>query len=232
MPKEGRSYPQCRHCGMQINPWFTAHWKTESCAIGTERKAQRKAAINSAIALCFTFKVHGEGLENVKVFKYLGRLLAQDIDNVQAVRLQIQKAWGVWVHIGQVLCAENATPRVAAKFYKAVVLLLLLYGSKMWNLTRAVLAQLEGFHVCAAYKMTQNYKPHKGMFGKLKYPSTKDVLGECGPYSVEEYIQTHCTMIVMYVVDCPLYLEYREGEHQRGVMLCQWWCEQELDLDV
>ena len=111
------------------------------------------------------------------------------------------------------LCTENATPRVAAKFYKAVVQSMLLY----------VLAQLEGFYFCAAYKMTQNYKPHKGMFGKLKYPSTKDVLGECGPYSVEEYIQTHCTMIVMYVVDCPLYLECREGGLQRGSMLCQWW---------
>ena len=86
---KGRSYPQCRHCGMQANLWFTAHWKTESCAIGTERKAQRKAVIDSVIALCFTFKVHGEVLENVKVFKYLGHLLAQDNDNSQAIGLQI-----------------------------------------------------------------------------------------------------------------------------------------------
>ena len=61
----------------------------ESCGIGAERKSQRKAAIDSAIALRCNFKVHGEVLEKVEVFKYLGRLLAQDDDDVQAVRLQI-----------------------------------------------------------------------------------------------------------------------------------------------
>ena len=89
VPKEGRSYPRCGHCRMQVNPRFTGHWKMERCVIGTEQKAQRKAAINSAIALCRNFKVHGEVLEKVEVFKYLGRLLAQDNDDVQAVRLQI-----------------------------------------------------------------------------------------------------------------------------------------------
>jgi len=36
---------------------------------------------------------------------------------------------------------------VAAKFYKAVIQAELLYNSKAWNLTKAVLAQPEGFHV-------------------------------------------------------------------------------------
>ena len=197
---------------MQVNLMFTGHWITESCKIGTERKAQRKAAIDSAITLCCNFKVHGEVLEKVKVFKYCGRLLAQDNDDVQAVRLQIQKARGMWACVGQVLCAENATPRVAAKFYKAVVRSVLLYSSKTWNLNRAVLAQLEGFHVCAAYKMARKYKPRKGLFGKWNYPSTKDVLEECGLHSVEEYIQTRWTTIAMYVVNRPLYLECNKGE--------------------
>jgi hypothetical protein len=89
VPKEGRSYPRCGHCGMQVNPQYTGHWKTESCSIGVERLTQRKAAIDSAIALRCNFKVHGEVLEKVEVFKYLGCLLTQDNDDVQAVRLQI-----------------------------------------------------------------------------------------------------------------------------------------------
>ena len=89
VPKEGRSYPWCRHCRMQVNLWFTGHWKTKSCVIGTERKAQHKAAIDLAITLGCNFKVHGEVLEKVEVFKYLGRLLAQDNDDIQAVRLHI-----------------------------------------------------------------------------------------------------------------------------------------------
>ncbi len=30
VPKEGRSYPRCGHCGMQVNPQYTGHWKTSS----------------------------------------------------------------------------------------------------------------------------------------------------------------------------------------------------------
>ena len=74
-------------------------------------------------------------------------MMAQDNNNVQAVGYQLHKARGTWARVGQVLRSENATPRVAAKFYNTVVQAVLLYGSKMWNLTKAVLARLEGFHV-------------------------------------------------------------------------------------
>jgi len=110
------------------------------------------------------------------VFKYLGRLLAQDDDDVQAVRQQIRKARGTWAHVGQMLRGENAKPRVAAKFYKAVVQSVLLYGSETWKLTETVLAWLEGFHIHAAYRMARKHKPRKGLFGNWIYPSTKDVL--------------------------------------------------------
>ncbi len=101
----------------------------------------------SALALCCQFTVHGDALEKVEVFKYLGRMMAQDNNNVQAMRHQPRKARGTLARIGQVLRSENVTPRVAAKFYKAVVQAVLLYRSKTWNLTKAVLGRLEGFHV-------------------------------------------------------------------------------------
>jgi hypothetical protein len=71
---------------MQTNPVVHAHWRTESCLIGTDRRAQREAAVTSVLALYCTFTVHGDVLERVKVFKYLGCLLAQDNDYIQAVR--------------------------------------------------------------------------------------------------------------------------------------------------
>ena len=54
-----------------------------------------------------------------------------------------------------------------------------------------MLAQMEGFHVRAAYKnkMARKHKPSKGLFGKWKYPSTKDVLKECGLHLVEELLE-------------------------------------------
>ena len=54
---------------------------------------------------------------------------------------------------------ENAPPRVSAKFYKAIVQSVLLYGSKTWVLSTAALARLEGFHLCAAYRMAKKHVP-------------------------------------------------------------------------
>ncbi len=134
--------------------------------------------------------VHGDILERVKVFKYLRRLLAQDNDHIQAVHQQICKAKGIWACIGQVLQGGNASPHVADKFYKAVVQSVLLYGSKMWNLTKAVLVRLVGFHILTTYRMVQKHKPYKGLFRKWEYPSTKNVLEECGLHSVKDCIDT------------------------------------------
>ena len=112
----------------------------ESCSIGADRRAQREAAVTSALALQCTFTVQGDILKRVKVFKDLGCLLAQDVYGIQAVGHQIHKARGIWACFDQVLRGENATPRVAAKFYKAVVQSVLLYGSETWNLTQTVVA--------------------------------------------------------------------------------------------
>ncbi len=55
------------------------------CQLGVERRVQREAAVSSALALRRQFTIHGDVLEHVEVFKYLGRLLAQDDDDAQAV---------------------------------------------------------------------------------------------------------------------------------------------------
>ncbi len=79
--------------------------------------------------------------------------LAQDNDDAQAIRQQMRKAQEVWAQVGQELRGENVMPWVAAKFYKAVVQAILLYGSKTWNPTAPALARLEGFHIRVVYKM-------------------------------------------------------------------------------
>jgi hypothetical protein len=117
---------------MQVNPKFTGHQNTKECQVGVEQKQQREAAVTLALALRQQFSVHGEALDRVEVFIYLGRLLAQDDDDIQAIRNQMQKARGTWAHVGQVLRAENVPPRIAVKFYKAVVQAVLLYSSKTW----------------------------------------------------------------------------------------------------
>jgi hypothetical protein len=71
---------------MQVNFAYTRHTRTKECAMGMARRQQREAAVASAMALRCQFTVHGDALEKVEVFKYLGRMMAQDNNGVQAVR--------------------------------------------------------------------------------------------------------------------------------------------------
>ncbi len=85
-----------------------------------------------ALALRQQFSVQGNVLEQVEVFKYLGCLMSQDDDNIQAIPTQIRKARSSWARVGQVLWSKNVSPFVAARFYQAIIQAILLYGSESW----------------------------------------------------------------------------------------------------
>ncbi len=88
--------------------------------------------MKAALALRQQFTIHSEVLKRVEVYKYLGRMMAQDDDDTQAIRAQLWKARATWARVGKVLWGENTFPTVAAKFYLAIVQAILLYGSETW----------------------------------------------------------------------------------------------------
>ncbi len=161
---------------------------------------------------------HGSVLELIKVFQYLGCLFGQDNDDAQAIWQQMRKARGLRARVGQVLHGENVMPCVAAKFYKAVVQAILLYGSKTWNLMGSALARLEGFYICVAYKMAQKYRLRRGANRVWVYPKLADVLEECRTRKIVEYICKQRDTIAVYVVTQPIPEGCKEGEGQRGLM--------------
>ncbi len=158
------------------------------CLLGAEHRTQQDLAVLAALALCKLFHVEREVLEKVDLFQYLGRILAQDDDDVRAVRHQIKKARGIWGRVEQVLTADNTLPKVSANFYKAVVQSVLLYGSETWNLTTIALAWLEGFCIRAAYRMAEKHKPKKGPNHGWVYPWSSNDLQECGMATILHYI--------------------------------------------
>ncbi len=147
------------------------------------------------------------------MLRYLNTLvaLAQDDDDAQAIQQQLQKARGVWACVGQVLHGKNTAPRIAAKFYKAVIQAVLLYGSETWNLTNLALARLEGFHICAAYKMARKHRPKRGANGVWVHPKMADVLEECGMATIATYIWSRHQMIAVYVATRPIFKACMEG---------------------
>jgi hypothetical protein len=107
-----------RHAGP---PLYPRHRLSNECQVGVERRQQREAAVTAALALHQQFTIHGNVLEWVEVYKYLGRMMAQDDDDAQAIHAQLRKARATWAWVGKVLRGENTSPTIATKFYLAVV---------------------------------------------------------------------------------------------------------------
>ena len=90
LPGEG-SYPKCKRCGVQVDPAAMGHQSLKTCKNMHAAKLQRKAVSDSAKALEAKFFAYGVELERVEVFKYLGRLIAHDDEDTQAVRSNLEK---------------------------------------------------------------------------------------------------------------------------------------------
>ncbi len=75
--------------------------------------------------------------------------------------------------------AENASPHLWGKSYKANVQSILPFGSKTWNLSPVSLKCLEGFHLRAAWHMAGK-RLKKLEDGTWTYPNTAAVLEEIG----------------------------------------------------
>ena len=76
---------------MQVNPTATGHHATKTCKAMYAARLQQKAVPDTAVAMHAKCYGYGEALERVEVFKYLGRLIAFDDDDTQAVRGNLAK---------------------------------------------------------------------------------------------------------------------------------------------
>jgi hypothetical protein len=193
VPSEGSvPLPRCKRCGMQTETGALYRWhqRTQLCQEGWEWKMQHEAAETARVALAQAFTVYGAELERVEVFKYLGRLLAYDNKNTQAMRANLRNARKSWGQISCILRAENASPKVCGVFYKATVQAVLLFESETWKLFPSSLKSLEGFHIWAAHCMAGKM-PAWNPDGMWTYPSSKDVLKAVGLRTIDHYTGVH-----------------------------------------
>ena len=118
-----------------------------------------------AFSLDKKFTAYERELERVEFFKYLGRLLTYDNNDIQDVRSNLKKARMFWVQISDIFQRKNMSPKVCRMFFKATIQAVLLYGSKSWNLTKVLMRRFEGFHITAAYQMARTHKPQENNYG-------------------------------------------------------------------
>ena len=233
IPSEGSvPLPKCERCGMQTErgALYGRHQRTRLCMEGWEKKMQHEAAEAARLALAQSFTAYGEQLERVEVFKYLGRLLAYDDNDTQAMRGNLKKARKSWAQVSRVLRAENASPKVCGVFYKATVQAVLLFGSETWNLSPLSLKSLEGFHIRAARRMA-GMQPKRNPDGTWKYPNSGEVLKAVGLRTIDHYIGVRRETIAKFIVDRPLFRLCRDGGRKRGSTRRTFWWEQPLELD-
>jgi hypothetical protein len=203
IPIEGsQPLPKCEQCGMQtpVEDLNGGHHCTELCERGWERKRQHAAAVRSQEALGRLFTAYGEELERVEVFKYLGRLIAYDNADTQAMRSNLRKARGCWAWILRVLRAEKANAIMCGMFYTATVQVVLLYGSEMWSLSPTSIKQLEGFHIRAAWQMA-GMRPENKPDGSWSYPCSKDILEAAGMQTIAYYMGMHRQTIKNFILN-------------------------------
>ncbi len=221
--------PRCERCGMQTEhgALYGRHQRTQLCQDGWDKKVQHEAAETARVALARSFTAYRDKLEKVEVFKYLGRLLAYDDNNTQAMRGNLKKACKNWGQVSRVLRAENASPKVCGVFYKATVQAVLLFGSETWKLSPLSLKSLEGFHIRAVHRMAGKM-PTKNPDGTWKYSSSRDVLKAVRLQTIGHYIGVCWETIARFIVDRPLFALCWDGERKRGSARCTFWWEQPL----
>jgi hypothetical protein len=154
----------------------------------------------------------------------------QDND-AQAVRGNFKKVHAIWLRLSRRIRSENASPRACGIFYKATEQLILLFGSKMWNLSLSGLKLLEGFHIRAAWR-TAGKRPMKLPDGTWTYPNLAQVLEDLGLKTVALYIAVCWQHILNYIVNKPIFTTCVDGGRRQGSSNRHFWWEQSMDLEA
>ena len=225
--EDGPPPAPCELCGTFItaNALVRGHRNSGVCRAAAKRKRQREALQNAKRARTERFNACGTELEQVQTFKYLGRPLSSTDNDWPAVYLNLNKARKRWARVRTILARDNATPKVSAMFYKAIVQSVLLYGVETWVFTDSILQTLRGFHHRVARSLT-GLKPRL-QNGEWVYPPIEDALQAAGMHPMERYIVRRRRTIMERLPRSPHYSFVQNATRLSGTPTgTRYWWEQ------
>ena len=215
--------PVCNFCIPHTSS-LSQHNNSPTCKIAQARLEKQQHTLQQEQARTQTFTLAGQPIETVSTFKYLGRILDKNDDDLPAIKANIQKAKKRWARITRVLTRENASPRVMGYFYKAVVQSVLLYGSETWVLSTRMLQLLESFHYRCARYISKMYIRKLPDSEQWDYPDRKQVLATCGLWTIKRYIECRKTTITSYAKSRPIYEKCTTSTRTpMNVNQLTWW---------
>jgi hypothetical protein len=222
--EEGQSpLPRCEKCGLFQSSVGPKHQATLDCQQFTKSFKRRKEAKVQKAANETVFKINGRPIKCVKEFKYLGRILDDNDDDLPAINRNLNRARWKWGSIGRILSKENANPKSMATFYKAIVQSVLLYGSESWVLTKRMLLSLESFHRRCARFITGRHIIENAD-GTWTYPGSAETLSQAGMYPMGEYIRRRVLTVMGYSKERLIYKQCIESTPlANSVNQLVWW---------
>ena len=221
--------PCCDLCGMHMPAGrLIRHRKTARCDKNTQMMWRRQyvaiAARYSEATFSLTGEKEAEQIEGVEVFKYLRRLLDRSDDDWLVVLRNISKAMQVWGRLGKLLQREGAEPAVSAKFYRAVVQAVLLFGVETRVLSAPMMQRLEGAHVSFLRQVTQKQATQR-RDGSWRQMTAEAVLQGAGTQSLRTYVDRRQATVADWLALRPIFdIFARETGYERGGRLwLPWW---------
>ena len=216
--------PQCEECGIfQRNVNTMHHLQSEDCKKYAEIRRNRRFDTCQMAAKNVRFKVKGENIKMVQSFKYLGRVLQYNDDDLTAVESQLVKARGVWGRIGKIIKKKSlSNPRIMGIFYKVIVQTVLLYGAESWVLGTHARNKINSFHHRCSRFITGR---HISLEGETWiYPSRVSTLAEADLLGVEDYIVSRKNTVREYAESTGIFnrCKMTEGHICRKNRLT-WW---------
>jgi hypothetical protein len=134
---------------------------------------------------------------------------------------EVRQRWGM---VSRVLTLEGADPRTSAMFYKAIVELMLLYGSETWNVSIKVFKALGGFHQRVARRLSGRMPRYLHSEDQWVYPPIEGALTSTGLVPIEESVTACQNRLANHIATCPILDLCRGAERLSGSTRQQhWW---------
>jgi hypothetical protein len=179
---------QCNSCfayGYTSNS--NRHKNSQKCHKGTLRHQSRLLQVQNEQAQTAEININNTKIEHVDTFKYLGRPLSANSNDIPAAHYNLRKATKTWGHINTLLKREGANKTTMANFYKAIIQSTLLYASETWNIPQQGINNIETFHNKVAPHLTNRHirKIKDTEVWYYSYPNMNQVFKDIG---LEQYI--------------------------------------------
>jgi len=213
--------PRCPKCLLHTNN-IAHHSLTKCCNLGTVRKEYQQLEHKRPAILATTFTVNGTTIETVPAFKYLGRWLWYDNDDLLAVLQNIEEARKCWFQMKKLLARQNASPIAMGRFYLVAVQSILLYGSELWMLTDQQLCLLNSFHhQCACHITHMHIRPLPD--GTWVTPASTDVLQAAGLKPISTYIQKCQEHVTEFAKNLSIYAQCDASKPTKSTSSHMYW---------